>query len=104
MRRAYRREVSDLEINRLMVLVKRGSDQGGGFEEGIRIAVTAVLLSPHFLFRWELDGAPSNPKAMRRLNEYELASRLSFFLWRSTPDDHLLDLAKKGDLRKQIDR
>jgi len=103
-RRAYRREVSDLEINRLMVLVKRGSDQGRGFEEGIRVAVTAVLLSPHFLFRWELDGAPSNPKAMRRLNEYELASRLSFFLWRSTPDDHLLDLAKKGDLRKQIDR
>jgi len=102
-RRAYRREITDLEISRLMMLVKRGSDQGGKFEEGIRLAVMAVLVSPHFLFRWELDGGPDEPKAMRRLNEHELASRLSFFIWRSTPDDQLLGLAKKGDLRKQID-
>ena len=61
------------------------------------------MVSPHFLFRWELDGAPSNPKAIRRLNEYELASRLAFFIWSSVPDDRLLDLAAKGALRKQLE-
>ena len=103
LRRAYRREVTSSEINRLLVLVKRGSDNGGSFEDGLRLAVTAVLVSPNFLFRWELDGAPDNPKSIRQLNEYELASRLAFFLWRSMPDDRLLDFAKKGLLRKNIE-
>ena len=103
LRRAYRREVTSLEINRLLVLVKRGSDNGDSFEDGLRLAVTAVLVSPNFLFRWELDGAPDNPKSIRQLNEYELASRLAFFLWRSMPDDRLLDFAKKGLLRKNIE-
>ena len=103
LRRAYRREVTSSEINRLLVLVKRGSDNGGNFEDGLRLAVTAVLVSPNFLFRWELDGAPDNPKSIRQLNEYELASRLAFFLWRSMPDDRLLDFAKKGLLRKNIE-
>ncbi len=103
LRRAYRREVTSSEINRLLVLVKRGSDNGGSFEDGLRLAVTAVLVSPNFLFRWELDGAPDNPKSIRQLNEYELASRLAFFLWRSMPDDRLLDFAKKGLLRENIE-
>ena len=103
LRRAYRREVTSSEINRLLVLVKRGGDNGGSFEDGLRLAVTAILVSPNFLFRWELDGAPDNPKSIRQLNEYELASRLAFFLWRSMPDDRLLDFAKKGLLRKNIE-
>jgi len=103
LRRAYRREVTSSEINRLLVLVKRGSDNGGSFEDGIRLAVTAVLVSPNFIFRWELDGSPDNPKSIRQLNEYELASRLAFFLWRSMPDDRLLDFAKKGLLRRNIE-
>ena len=91
MRRAYRREVTNDEVGRVMRLAKVAVDDGGSFEDGIRLAVQAVLISPHFLFRWELDGAPDNPKASRSLNEYELASRLSFFLWSSMPDDRLLE-------------
>lgn len=103
MRRAYRREVTDLEVNRLMLLVKKGADERGAFEDGVRLAVMAVLISPHFMFRWELDGASGNPGEIRSLNEYELASRLAFFLWRSMPDDRLLNLARSGELRKNID-
>ena len=102
MRRAYRREVTNDEVGRVMRLAKVAVDDGGSFEDGIRLAVQAVLISPHFLFRWELDGAPENPKAIRSLNELELASRLSFFLWSSMPDDRLLELAGKAQLRKNL--
>lgn len=100
--RAYRREVAQAEVGRVMLLAKQAIDDGGSFEEGMRLAVMATLVSPHFLFRWELDGAPDNPKTIRRLNEFELASRLSFFLWSSLPDDRLLQLANQGKLRKNI--
>jgi len=102
MRRAYRREVSSEEIKNVLVLAKQAVDAGGSFEEGVRLAVQAVLISPRFLFRWELDGAPDNPRAVRSLNEYELASRLSFFLWSSQPDDQLLRYANRGQLRKNL--
>ena len=102
MRRAYRREVTNDEVGRVLRLAKVAVDDGGSFEDGIRLAVQAVLTSPHFLFRWELDGAPENPKAIRSLNEYELASRFSFFLWSSMPDDRLLELAGKAQLRKNL--
>ena len=102
MRRAYRREVSSEEIKNVLVLAKQAVDAGGSFEEGVRLAVQAVLISPGFLFRWELDGAPDNPRAVRSLNEYELASRLSFFLWSSQPDDQLLRYANRGQLRKNL--
>ena len=102
MRRAYRREVTGDEIKSVLVLAKQAVDDGGSFEEGVRLAVQAVLISPHFLFRWELDGAPGNPRAVRSLNEFELASRLSFFLWSSQPDDQLLKHAYKGQLRKNL--
>ncbi|MDP6904457.1 MAG: DUF1592 domain-containing protein [Verrucomicrobiota bacterium] len=102
MRRAYRREVSSEEIKNVLVLAKQAVDDGGSFEEGVRLAVQAVLVSPHFLFRWELDGAPDNPESVRLLNEFELAARLSFFLWNSQPDDQLLKYANKGQLRKNL--
>jgi hypothetical protein len=102
MRRAYRREVSSEEIKNVLVLARQAVDAGGSFEEGVRLAVQAVLISPRFLFRWELDGAPDNPRAVRSLNEYELASRLSFFLWSSQPDDQLLRYANRGQLRKNL--
>ena len=102
MRRAYRREVSSEEIKNVLVLAKQAVDDGGSFEEGVRLAVQAVLVSPHFLFRWELDGAPDNPESVRLLNEFELAARLSFYLWNSQPDDQLLKYANKVQLRKNL--
>ena len=100
--RAFRRDVTQDEVYRVMRLAKRAVDDGGSFEEGMRLAVMATLISPHFIFRWELDGAPDNPKAIRSLNEFELASRLSFFIWSSLPDDRLLQLANQGQLRKNL--
>jgi len=104
MQRAYRREVTNDEVGRIMRLAKMAADNGGNFEDGIRLAVQAVLISPHFLFRWELDGAPDNPNLIRSLNEFELASRLSFFLWSSMPDDRLLELAGNAQLRKNLNQ
>lgn len=102
MRRAYRREVRAEEVDRMMAVSKAVVDKGAPFDARVQVVIQGVLVSPHFLFRWELDGAPSDPKAIRRLNEYELASRLAFFIWSSGPDDRLLDLAAKGVLRKQL--
>ena len=102
MRRAYRREVRTEEVDRMMAVSKAVVDKGAPFDARVQVVIQGVLVSPHFLFRWELDGAPSDPKAIRRLNEYELASRLAFFIWSSGPDDRLLDLAAKVVLRKQL--
>ena len=100
--RAYRRPVRAEEVRRLTLLAKQVVDDGASFEHGIRMAVVATLVSPHFLFRWEFDGAPKNPKAIRSLNEHELASRISFFIWNSIPDDTLMELARRGQLRKNL--
>ena len=98
--RAYRRPPTDAEVQRLVALVASILKEGGGFEEGIRFAVEAVLVSPHFLFRWELDPAPLAAGASRELTDYEVASRLSYFLWSSMPDDELFRLAAEGTLRR----
>jgi hypothetical protein len=73
---------------------------GETYERGIQLGVQAVLCSPHFLYRVELDANPKDAKAIRSLNGYELASRLSYFLWSSMPDDELFSLAKSGELTK----
>lgn len=94
-RRAWRRSVAPEEIDRLLSLVALAETDGEGFGAGIQLAVHAVLLSPHFLFRVEAapqEGAPG------RVSDEELATRLSYFLWSSTPDDALLDLAASGRL------
>ncbi len=94
--RAYRRTVSPEEIERLMRFFEMAQLDGERFEVGLRLAVEAVLVSPHFLFRVELDR--DAPGASHLVNDEELASRLSYFLWSSMPDDELLDLARKGEL------
>jgi hypothetical protein len=102
--RAYRRPISDQELARLLKLAATAGAQDGGIEAGIRLALQAILISPHFLFRVELDPEPGGVKPVRALNEYELASRISYFLWSSMPDDELFDLAARGKLGENLDR
>jgi len=98
-RRAYRRSVKASEVAGLVRLVDRARAEGLSAEHGIQTALTALLVSPDFLFRIERDAEPRNAEAVHRVTDFELASRLSYFLWSSMPDDQLLDLAEKGRLR-----
>ena len=102
-RRAFRRPVTADEVNRLSKFVELAAKEGESFEKGIKLALTAVLVSPHFLFRGEVQPEPDNPKAVHPINEYALAARLSYFLWSSMPDDELFQLAEKKTLRKNLD-
>ncbi len=97
-RRAYRRPVTADEVERLVRIVDLALKNGDTFERGIQLGVQAALVSPNFLFRVETDPYPNNPKASHFVNDYELASRLSYFLWSSMPDDELFLLAKNGVL------
>lgn len=97
--RAFRRPATKEEVDRLTGIVQQVQKGGDSFERGIQMSITAALVSPHFLFRVELDPNPNDPKASRLLNDYELASRLSYFLWSSMPDDELFALARKGQLK-----
>jgi hypothetical protein len=97
--RAYRRPATDAEVTRLLRYVRMARAEGESFERGVQLAVQAVLVSPHFLFRVELDKEPANPKARHLVSSYEMASRLSYFLWSSMPDDALLALAAKNKLQ-----
>ena len=96
--RAYRRPMTPQEIEQVTGLVNLARRQGDSFQEGVRVAVQAMLISPNFLFRIETD--PKTPDASRahQINNYELASRLSYFLWSSMPDRELFRLAKDGTL------
>src|SRR5262249_31906572 len=95
-RHAFRRPVTAEDVSPLMAFYKSGSATGG-FEGGIPDALSAVLASPHFLYRAE---AGVGAGATRTLTDLELASRLSFFLWSSIPDDELLKLATESRLSK----
>jgi hypothetical protein len=97
-RRAYRRPITKDEIPSLMTPYTAARD-AGGFEAGIRLALQRVLVSPDFLFRVEVDPANVASGSAYRVSDLELASRLSFFLWSSGPDEELLDLAERGRLR-----
>jgi hypothetical protein len=101
--RAYRRPVEDSELSRLVKFVKRVDDDGESFERGIQLAMQAVLVSPHFLFRIERDEFPDDPAKIHNINEYELATRLSYFLWSSMPDEELMREARADRLRKNLD-
>jgi mono/diheme cytochrome c family protein/PAS domain-containing protein len=94
-RHAYRRPATKVETDHLVALTKLVRSHGGSFEEGIQIALEAILMSPDFLFRIEQDPVADGP---HRISDLELASRLSYFLWSSMPDDELLTLAEKGQL------
>ena len=96
--RAFRRPVSSDEIDDLLTFYTTGR-ASGTFDTGIELALRRVLTSPHFLFRIEQDPADVAPDTNYRISDFELASRLSFFLWRTMPDDELLDLASRGQLR-----
>ena len=98
-RRAYRRPISKDEIPALMIPYK-SAKENGGFEEGIRRALQRILVSPDFLFRVEVDPAKADSASAYRVSDVELASRLSFFLWSSIPDDELLNLAERGKLKE----
>lgn len=100
-RRAFRRPVGDDELRPLLARVRAELDAGRGFERALRVALRAVLVSPHFLFLHERPG---------QLDDFALATRLSYFLWSSQPDDELLELAEQGrlgdpeTLREQVER
>ena len=98
-RRAYRRPVTDADMTSLMAFYESGRREGS-FERGIELATRAVLVSPKFIFRVERDPAGVAPGAAFRVSDLDLASRLSFFLWSSIPDDELIDLAARGQLGK----
>lgn len=108
LRLAYRRDVSELEVAATVALVRQSIDTGASESDAIRVAVQSVLASPEFLFLSE----PFDPKggSVRPLDDFELVSRLSYFLWSSMPDAELLALASRGELTqpetliKQVDR
>lgn len=95
--RAYRRPIAGDDLPELIALYKQGAE-AGGFEAGVRLAVQKILVSPEFIFRVEFDPADATPGNVRRVSDIELASRLSFFLWSSIPDDELLAVAERGGL------
>jgi len=103
--RAYRRRVPQAEVERLLRFVKLGFDEGGkyAFEKGIKLACQAVLVSPFFLYRGEVQKNPDDPDMVSRIDDYALASRLSYFIWSSMPDDELFLQASRGTLRKNLD-
>ena len=98
-RRAFRRPVDSDDVDALMAFYDAGRSRGG-FEGGIEFALRAILVDPEFLFRIEVDPPGTPPGTPYRISDLELASRLSFFLWSSIPDDGLLALAEAGTLRE----
>ncbi|MEZ6148695.1 MAG: DUF1592 domain-containing protein [Pirellulaceae bacterium] len=116
LRRAFRRNVEEVEVQRVVNIVKLASELGESYQQAIGFGLQSILVSPHFLFRVEgddplrvahgervepspqpQDQSPSQPPS-EPLDDFALASRLSFFLWASIPDDELLDLASQGKL------
>lgn len=113
--RAFRRPVDPEEVERLWSVVEYARSQGSSEEAAIQAGLQAVLVSPHFLFRVELDRpgaaeAEPHPEGVAPLNDWQIASRLSYFLWSSMPDETLFELARQGRLRdhavlgEQVDR
>ncbi len=98
-RRAYRRPVTPSDVEAPMTFYKKSRQTGGDFDDGIRSGVARVLSSPYFLYRTENDPASVRPGVAHPVTDIELASRLSFFLWSSIPDETLLDMAAVGKLR-----
>ena len=96
--RAYRRPVSDAEMLRLMQLADEAMREGESFEGMVQTVLQAVLVAPQFLFRIERDPPASGGEVSRRIDSYELASRLSYFLWSSMPDDELIKAAESNSL------
>ncbi len=99
-RHAYRRPVTPGDVEAPLSFYKKARQNGGSFDDGIRAGVARVLSSPYFLYRVESDPAGARAGVAHPVSDVELASRLSFFLWSSIPDEKLLDLAAAGRLRE----
>jgi hypothetical protein len=99
-RRAFRRPVDRADIDASLAFYNEARASGGDFDDGIRAAVSRMLVSPWFLFRVEADSPDVPPGSNHPVSDVELASRLSFFLWSSIPDEELLSLAERGELRE----
>ena len=100
--RAYRRPVTEDEVNRVVAVVEAAQKDEPKWESAMQVGFQAVLCSPKFLFRVELDDRPQHPDA-RPLDEFQLASRLSYFLWSSLPDDELRTLAEQQQLTANLE-
>jgi hypothetical protein len=100
-RKAFRRPTQDGEVARYLELVELARDEG--VEHGVRLALEAMLVSPAFLYREEPQPEPDNKKRIHRIDEHALATRLSYFLWSTMPDDRLMDLADLGELRQNLE-
>lgn len=100
-RRAYRRPATDEEVDRVNNLVTSARNDGMTDDQAMRIGLEAILVSPNFLFRLERDPRPDDSAAIHAVNDFELASRLSYFLWSSMPDETLFDLARRGRLQNR---
>ncbi|HEY3515851.1 MAG TPA: DUF1592 domain-containing protein [Gammaproteobacteria bacterium] len=109
-RRAYRRPVTDADVAPFVSFYRAAHADDGSFDGGIQVALKAVLVSPEFLFRMERDPPGAAPGSIYRIDDIELASRLSFFLWSSIPDDELLRAAERralglpAELERQVRR
>jgi Protein of unknown function (DUF1592)/Protein of unknown function (DUF1588)/Protein of unknown function (DUF1587)/Protein of unknown function (DUF1585)/Protein of unknown function (DUF1595) len=99
-RRAYRRPVTAVDVEAPIGFYKQARQEGGNFDAGIRAGIARILASPSFLYRMERDPAGVQAGAAHTVSDIELASRLSFFLWSSIPDETLLNLATAGRLRE----
>jgi hypothetical protein len=99
LRRAYRQPVTDVSLGKAMKFYRQGR-KDGDFDTGIEMALCAILVNPQFLFRVERDPPGLAAKTAYRVSDLDLASRLSFFLWSSIPDDELLDIAARNELHK----
>lgn len=97
-RKAFRRSITESEIQQLLTVYDEGYAISG-FETGVRHALTAIIASPKFLYRYERMPMDAQPGSIHELTDLELASRLSFFLWSSIPDETLLDVAEAGQLK-----
>ena len=98
--RAFRRPLREEELDRLFKVMINAWQAGSEQNEIFETAITAILSSPHFLFRIEIDPDADDEDRVRELNDFELATRLSYFLWSSMPDEELFELARGGRLRK----
>jgi len=101
--RAFRRPVKVDEVERFLKLYDNAGKEGERFDRSVRLALCGVLVSSHFLFRVELDPPDVKPGTSYPVGEYELASRLSYFLWSTMPDDELIRLAARGQLRQNLE-
>ena len=102
--KAYRRPVQKAELEKLLLLFQRAQQDKLSFEESIALSIKAILISPKFLFRGEVQPDPDNPNSIHLIDEFALASRLSYFLWSSMPDEELFTLAWEGKLRDNLNK